>query len=96
MARIHLPTLEPKMKDKIRQVFNAVWTEQKGTAPPPLQPDTLLLETGLDSLAFAIIVTRLDDELGYDPFTLAEDAAYPQTFGEFAAFYEKYGPGPAR
>ncbi|MCK1424827.1 acyl carrier protein [Bradyrhizobium sp. 182] len=80
------------MRDKIQQVFNAVWREQNGTKPPVLESGTLLLDTGLDSLGFAIIVTRLDDELGYDPFTIAENAIYPQTFGEFAAFYEKYRP----
>lgn len=81
------------VRDAIEAVFCAVWREQRGSEAPPLTPETVLLETGLDSLGFAIIVTRLDEELGYDPFTLSDDAFYPQTFGEFCAFYEKYGPG---
>ena len=55
----------------------------------------MLLETGLDSLGFAIFVSQLDEELGFDPFTLADDAYYPQTFAEFVAFYEKYRPKAA-
>ena len=69
-----------------------VWTQEKGTEAPALQPDTVLLESGLDSLGFAIFVSALDEELGFDPFTLSEDAFYPQTFAEFVAFYEKYQP----
>jgi Phosphopantetheine attachment site len=67
-------------------------TAELGTDPPVLTDDTLLLETGLDSLGFAIVVARLDDELGYDPFSIAEDAYYPQTFSEFLDFYKRYEP----
>ncbi|EGR2474984.1 hypothetical protein [Vibrio cholerae] len=55
-----------------------------------LSDDTILLETELDSLGFAILVALLEEELDYDPFQLMEDAVYPQTFGEFVAIYEKY------
>ena len=44
--------------------------------------------SGLDSLAFAILVARLEDDLGIDPFTVAEDAAFPSTVGEFVRAYE--------
>ena len=54
----------------------------------PLAPETVLLESGLDSLCFAIIVARLEDELGVDPFTAAEDVYFPVTFGDFVKFYE--------
>lgn len=53
-----------------------------------LTPDTVLLESGLDSLCFAIVVARLEDELGVDPFTAAEDVFFPVTLGEFVKFYE--------
>jgi acyl carrier protein len=79
-----------KLRDTINQVFNTVWREQKGTQPPSLSPDTLLLEWGIDSLGIAIIVTRLDEELGYDPFSIANDT--PQTLEEFVALYRKYEP----
>jgi len=78
----------------IRDVFEDVWREQMSSPPPLLEDSTVLLDTGLDSLGFAIIVTRLEELLDYDPFSLSEDAFYPQTFGEFAAFYEKFKPNP--
>ncbi|MCU8044153.1 MULTISPECIES: acyl carrier protein [unclassified Shewanella] len=55
-----------------------------------LSDDTVLLETELDSLGFAILVALLEEELDYDPFQLMENAVYPQTFGDFVAIYEKY------
>jgi acyl carrier protein len=53
-----------------------------------LSPDTVLLESGLDSLCFAIIVARLEDQLGVDPFTASEDVYFPVTLGDFIKFYE--------
>jgi acyl carrier protein len=53
-----------------------------------LTPQTVLLESGLDSLCFAIIVARLEDELGIDPFSAAEDVYFPVTLGDFVKFYE--------
>jgi len=78
------------MEDAIREIFNGVWKERKGTKPPVLEADSLLLETGLDSLDFAIVVARLEERVGFDPFSIADDAYYPQTFGDFVAFYKKY------
>jgi acyl carrier protein len=52
-----------------------------------LDDDLVLLDSGLDSLCFAIIVATLEDELGFDPFTEAEDVCFPVTFGEFVRFY---------
>lgn len=78
---------------EIARIFHEVWeSEQPGQPAPELAQDTVLLETGLDSLGFAIFVSTLEEELGYDPFTIAEDAYYPRTFGEFVAFYAKYRP----
>jgi acyl carrier protein len=78
------------MHEKIKFIFDEMWREDHGTEPPPLTYDTVLLETGFDSMAFAVFVSRLDQELGIDPFTLSEDAVYPRTFGEFVAFYEAH------
>jgi acyl carrier protein len=52
--------------------------------------DMPLLKTGLDSLGFAVLVIRLEDRLGYDPFVLMADAVYPRTVDEFVAIYEAY------
>ncbi|MGB6691522.1 MAG: acyl carrier protein [Terracidiphilus sp.] len=54
---------------------------------PQLNDDTPLLDSGLDSLCFAIIVTRLEDEFGVDPFS-ADNTLFPVTFGEFIHLYE--------
>ena len=54
----------------------------------PLADDLELLDSGLDSLCFAVIVSRLEESLGVDPFTASEDAVLPVTFGELVSFYE--------
>ena len=54
----------------------------------PLTDNLELLNCGLDSLCFAILVSRLEDSLGVDPFTASEDAVFPVTFGDFIDFYE--------
>ena len=61
--------------------------ENKKTLPP-LNDDLVLLESGLDSLCFAILVARLEDELGCDPFSASDDIRYPVTLGDFVSFYE--------
>ena len=63
-------------------------SEEQKVKLPPLDDDLSLHETGFDSLAFAILVARLEDDLGIDPFTIAEDAAFPRTVGEFIRAYE--------
>ena len=76
------------VKSRIFNAMQQIAEEQKITLPP-LQDDLSLHETGFDSLAFAILVARLEDDLGIDPFTLAEDAAFPLTVGDFVRSYEK-------
>ena len=61
--------------------------EQQVTLPP-LEDDVSLHEMGFDSLAFAILVARLEDDLGVDPFTISEDASFPLTIGDFIRAYE--------
>ena len=56
-----------------------------------LTNEMALLESGLDSLCFAIIVARLEDRLGLDPFTAAEDVYFPWTLGDFIQFYKDAG-----
>lgn len=72
---------------KIFSAMKQVAEEQKVTLPP-LADDLSLHETGFDSLAFAILVARLEDDLGIDPFTMAEDATFPLTIGDFVRAYE--------
>ena len=67
--------------------FERVAKEQ-GKNLAPLSDDLVLLESGLDSLCFAIIVARLEDTLGVDPFSASEDVYFPVTLGDFIKFYE--------
>ena len=75
------------VRSRIFTAMQQIAEEQKVTLPP-LQDDLSLHDTGFDSLAFAILVARLEDDLGIDPFTIAEDAAFPSTVGEFVRVYE--------
>jgi acyl carrier protein len=59
---------------------------------PKLDDGTVLLESGLDSLGFALLVVMLEEELGYDPFSQMDEADYPMTFGDFVAVYRNYAP----
>ena len=54
----------------------------------PLTDDLALLDSGLDSLCFAVVVARLEDMLGVDPLSSAEGAGFPVTVGDFIRFYE--------
>ena len=76
-------THRPVIIAKFREVADR---EQKMLAP--LHDDAPLLELGLDSLCYAIIVALLEDELGLDPFSESEDGAFPVTFGEFVKLYD--------
>ena len=64
-------------------------SESNKKSLPPLTDDLVLLDSGLDSLAIAILVARLEETLGFDPFTESDDAAYPVTLGDFIRFYER-------
>jgi len=64
--------------------------EEMGTRKdlPPLTDDLPLTDSGLDSLAIAILVARLEDTLGVDPFTESSESFYPVNLGDFIRFYE--------
>lgn len=67
-------------------VENVAAEQEKKLAP--LEDNTVLADSGLDSLCFAIIVARLEDAFGVDPFTASEEVYFPVTFGDFVALYE--------
>jgi acyl carrier protein len=74
----------------IAALFFEVLKEQHPKAAlPVLSTDSVLLETGLDSLGFAILISRLEERLGFDPFSESDEAFYPRTYGEFVAFYDR-------
>jgi len=54
-----------------------------------LSDDLKLLDSGLDSLSFALIVMRLEETFGFDPFA-ADDVKFPVTFSDFVGLYESH------
>jgi acyl carrier protein len=54
----------------------------------PLSDDLVLLESGFDSLCFAVLVARLEDQLGLDPFTRSDDTTFPVTLADLVRVYE--------
>jgi acyl carrier protein len=75
------------VRPRIAAQFEQVAREQAKKLAP-LSDDLVLLESGLDSLCFAIIVARLEDALSIDPFSAAEEVDFPVTFGDFVRLYE--------
>ena len=79
------------IRETISATFSRVFIEQaEGASLPLLSDDLVLLESGLDSMGFAVLVVELEEILGFDPFSISEEAFYPSTFGEFVSFYEKH------
>jgi acyl carrier protein len=79
--------LTMNVRSEIVNQFKQVAQEQDKRLAP-LTDGLELLNSGLDSLSFAILVTRLEDSLGIDPFTESEDAQFPVTFGDFVNLYD--------
>jgi acyl carrier protein len=71
----------------IQSEIQKVASEQN-VALAPLSDELNLLDSGLDSLCFAILVARLEDSLGVDPFTASDDVTFPVTLGDFVQAYE--------
>jgi acyl carrier protein len=77
------------LRPTIAAQFEQVAKEQKRNLAR-LSDDLKLLESGLDSLSFALIVARLEDAVGFDPFDSDEEMRFPVTFGDFVRLYEKH------
>jgi acyl carrier protein len=77
------------LKATITAQFEQVAQEQKRKLAR-LSDDLKLLESGLDSLSFALIVARLEDAVGFDPFDSDQEMKFPVTFGDFVRLYEKH------
>ncbi len=82
-----MPDNRISLRSDIIAAFEQVAEDQDKTLTA-LSDDTPLLDLGLDSLCFAIIVARLEDTLGVDPLSAGEDVRFPVTLGDFVRFYE--------
>lgn len=78
------------MEEKIILIMREIAAENGASLRESLNRDSILLESGLDSLGFAILIARLEETLGFDPFTLMDEPVYPQTFGELVAVYQRF------
>ena len=76
-------TIKLTIMDEMAQV-----AREHGKTLAPLNDDVALLDSGLDSLGIAVLVARLEDRLGVDPFTTSEDVQFPVTVGDFVKAYE--------
>jgi acyl carrier protein len=54
----------------------------------PLSEASVLINTGLDSLCFAVLIARLEDRLGIDPFSTSDAIDFPVTLGDLVRVYE--------
>jgi acyl carrier protein len=77
------------VRSTITAQFEQVAVEQKRKLAR-LSDDLRLLDSGLDSLSFALIVARLEDAVGFDPFDSDQETRFPVTFGDFVHLYENH------
>jgi acyl carrier protein len=75
------------VRDQIVSEMKAIAKEQ-GRQLAVLHDDLALLDSGFDSLCFAILVVRLEDSFGVDPLGDVEAEDVPKTFGEFVHLYD--------
>jgi acyl carrier protein len=75
------------IRSNILMAMEEIAATQKKTLAP-LTDDLALTNSGLDSLCFALLVARLEDETGRDPFSESDEVSFPVTLGEFIALYE--------
>lgn len=74
-------------RSRILQAIEEIAAAQKKTLAP-LTDGLALTNSGLDSLCFALLVARLEDETGRDPFSEAAEVSFPVTLGDLIALYE--------
>ncbi len=77
------------MRSMIEGVFAQVAHDQRCELAP-LTDALALSQAGLDSLGFALVIARLEDSVGFDPFDSVD--RFPVTFGDFVKLYEDRAP----
>lgn len=71
----------------VLEEIQTVAVEQKKVLAP-LDDAAPLLTLGLDSLGFAILVARLEEKFGNDPFSASDEVEFPVTVGDLVRLYE--------
>ena len=80
-------TVRSQILDQVKRV-----AEEQDKRLGPLSDEMPLLDSGLDSLCFAILVSRLEIVLGVDPFSENTESAFPVNLGEFIRLYQNALP----
>ncbi|MHB0956092.1 MAG: phosphopantetheine-binding protein [Pirellulaceae bacterium] len=78
------------VRDEIVAVIRQVADESGKELADDFGDETVLLQSGLDSLDFAIVVVRLEETLDADPFSVMKEPIYPRTLADFVAIYEGF------
>lgn len=81
------------IREVIIEIIKSTLSDSDVSLTSELTNDSVLLECGLDSLGFAIVVAELESELGFDPFVIMESPVYPKTLLDFINIYEVQGKG---
>lgn len=75
-------------RSTIVEEFQRVAAE-RGKKLALLSDDLKLLDSGLDSLGFAVLVIRLEESLGVDPFSM-DEVQFPVTFADLVSLYDSH------
>lgn len=84
--------MREQLRETVVAAMQTVAEEQGKKLADTIGEETVLLDSGLDSLAFAVLVAQLEEELGYDPFLIMSEPVYPRTLAEFLDVYEQHRP----
>jgi acyl carrier protein len=76
------------IRDTIIGTIQKILAESGSKTPVSLTDERPLLDSGLDSLGIAILVARLEEALGFDPFSDSTAISYPVTVGDLIRVYE--------
>ena len=89
----HAPVATMSVKSVIEFQLRRIAAEH-GRTLEPLTDELKLLDSGLDSLSFAIVIMRLADSLRIDPFNSGKAVYSPVTLGDLIRMYESFLPEP--
>ncbi|MEM7134877.1 MAG: acyl carrier protein [Chloroflexota bacterium] len=77
------------IREIIQEKLAAVVTENSPVDfPNDIDDEDRLEDFWLDSVAFAKLLTQIEEEVGYIPTQILEGDLYPETFGELVGAYE--------
>jgi acyl carrier protein len=90
---MHSEDMKEEVRDQIEKLFLSELENKDSAGMMEVPDDLVLLDSGLDSIGFATLVAKLEEELGFDPFVQMDEPVYPRTFGEFVEIYEEHANG---